>query len=70
MKPSELRELSNQELKQKIEDCKEELFNLRFQRAANRLSNNQRFREVKTDVARINTILSERSRNQEVNNGK
>jgi len=70
MKPSELRELSNQELNQKIEDCKEELFNLRFQRAANRLSNNQRFREVKTDIARINTILSERSRNQEVNNGK
>ena len=60
MKMSELRELTNSELNQKAEDIKEELFNLRFQKAMNRLENPMRFPLLKKDIARINTLLTER----------
>jgi len=70
MKINELRELSNNELTQKLEDLREEMFNLRFHKASNRLENNQRVGKVRRTVARIHTILTQRSGNQEVNNGK
>ena len=60
MKMSELRELTKQELGTRLEDLKEELFNLRFQKASNRLENSNQIRIVKKEVARINTLLSER----------
>lgn len=60
MKADELRQLTTEELVRKIDDCKEELFNLRFQKAKNRLENPYRVREIKRDVARINTIITER----------
>jgi large subunit ribosomal protein L29 len=60
MKMSELRELTKQELGTRLEDLKEELFNLRFQKASNRLENSNQIRIVKKEVARINTLLTER----------
>ena len=62
MKITELRELTNEELQQKLEDSHEELFNLRFQKAMNRLENPMRIREVRRDVARIKMLLTDRER--------
>jgi len=61
MKMSELRELTDDELKQKIEDLREELFNLRFQNARNPLENPLKMRFVRKDIARILTLLTERN---------
>ena len=60
MDPKELRDLSVSELKDKHKQYKEELFNLRFQMATGSLTNPQRVRECKKDVARIKTLLCER----------
>lgn len=60
MKASELRELTKEELNQKLEDFTEELFNLRFQAASNRLDNTSRFKKVKRTIARIKTIMNEK----------
>jgi len=56
----ELRELSIDELHQKEHDLKEELFNLRFQRATGQLENLMRLAHVKRDIARVKTVLLER----------
>ena len=56
----ELRNLDDAELVQKLRDSKEELFNLRFQGATGQLENHGRLRAVRTDIARIYTILRER----------
>lgn len=61
MKPSELRELTNLELEEKLGDLKEELFNLRFQHATGQLENPMRIKEVKKTYARIKTIMQERA---------
>ncbi|KAA5833424.1 large subunit ribosomal protein L29 [Saccharopolyspora antimicrobica] len=57
---SELRELNEEELVQRLKEAKEELFNLRFQMATGQLSNNRRLRTVRQDIARIYTIMRER----------
>lgn len=60
MKANEIKELTTQELGQKLYDLKEELFNLRFQLATGQLDNPMRIREVKRSYARIKTVLRER----------
>lgn len=60
MKANEIKELTTQELDQKLVDLKEELFNLRFQLATGQLDNPMRIREVKRSYARIKTVLRER----------
>ena len=60
MKVSELRELSTPELEEKLASCKQELFNLRFQKAVNKLENPMRIKDVKKTVARILTVVKER----------
>ena len=60
MKMTELREFNMEELNQKLEDLRIESFNLRFNKALNRLENPLRIREVKRDIARIKTLLRER----------
>ncbi|MBM7583028.1 large subunit ribosomal protein L29 [Caldicoprobacter guelmensis] len=60
MKASKWREMTNEELNQKLNELKSELFNLRFQLATGQLENPMRIREVKRDIARIKTILRER----------
>jgi large subunit ribosomal protein L29 len=60
VKPAELREMGNAELQERLDQSRQELFNLRFQAATQQIENVRRMREVKKDVARIVTILSER----------
>ena len=60
MKINELRELSDEELKAKIAEYKEELFNLRFSQATGSLDKPHRINELRKAVARIKTILRER----------
>ena len=57
MKTSELREMTSAELNTKLQDLKEELFNLRFQLAINQLDNPMRISAVKKDIARVQTII-------------
>ena len=57
---AELRELSDEELVQRVREAKEELFNLRFQMATGQLDNNRRLRTVRHDIARIYTVMRER----------
>jgi large subunit ribosomal protein L29 len=61
MKIAELRDFSNEELNQKLEDLREELFKLRFQKAMNRLENPLRMSAVRKDIARIKTLQTERA---------
>ena len=60
MKGIELKELSQDELTQKLRDLKEEYLNLRTERALGRLGQPHRFRLVKRDIARVMTILREK----------
>ncbi len=60
MKVSEIRELSDKELQEKVRELKEELFNLRFQMATGQLENPMRIREVRRSIARVKTVLRER----------
>ena len=60
MKIQDIRDLSMQELQDKIKDLKEELFNLRFQNATNQLDNPVRIVSVKRDIARVKTVLREK----------
>ena len=59
MKAQEIRELTEQELQEKLSDLKEELFNLRFQLAINQLDNPMRIKAVKKDIARVSTVMRE-----------
>ncbi|MFV0497066.1 MAG: 50S ribosomal protein L29 [Candidatus Fimivivens sp.] len=59
MKASELRELSLNELEQKLVDLKAELFNLRFQHTINQLDNPLRLVAVRKDIARVKTLIGE-----------
>ena len=61
MKASEMRAMSIQDLSKKLEDLKSELFNLRFQHAINQLDNPQKIVEVKKNIARVMTVLSEKN---------
>lgn len=60
LKGSEIRDLPQDELQQRLADTKEELFNLRFQNATGQLDNYSRLGELKRDVARIKTVLRQR----------
>jgi large subunit ribosomal protein L29 len=59
-KPSELRELTQVELAQKLLEAKHEHFNLRFQLATGKQDNSARIGQVKKEAARIATIMRER----------
>ena len=61
MKINEIRDLSAQEINDKIQDLKEELFNLRFQLAINQLDKPHKITEVKHDIARVMTVLREKN---------
>ena len=55
MKPAEIRELSDEQLVEKLKENRAELFNLRFQMATSQLDNTSRVSTVKKDIARILT---------------
>ena len=56
----ELRDLGDEELVERLESDKEELFNLRFQLATGQLDNPMRIKDVRHEIARILTIVTER----------
>ena len=60
MNNSDIRDLTNEEIVKKIEEYKEELFNLRFSQATGSLEKPSRIRELRKLVARMKTILHER----------
>ena len=58
-----VKELNNKtvaELKAELVDAKKELFNLRFQNATNQLDNTSRIKEVRKNIARIQTVITEK----------
>jgi len=57
---SAIREMSNQEILDAIDEAKEEMFNLRFQRSSAQLENTSRVRIVRRDIARLKTALRQR----------
>lgn len=61
MKVQELKEMSEAELRQKEKDLTAELFNLRFQHATGQLENTQRLPQVRKDVARVKTVLRQKT---------
>lgn len=60
MKAKDIRALTTDEMLEKEKQYKEELFNLRFQQATGQLENTARLRQVRKNIARIKTILSEK----------
>jgi large subunit ribosomal protein L29 len=64
MKAAEIRDMTTEELENKLVDLKKELFALRSQLAVNQLDNPARVKAVKKDIARIKTILREQSNAQ------
>lgn len=64
MTVQEMRDTETQELLNKVEEYKKELFGLRFQQATGQLENTARVREVRKSIARIKTIIRERELNK------
>jgi len=62
MKPSELRALTIEELKQKEQDMRKELFNLKFRLATGEIENPMRINTLRKDIARVLTIMTEKSK--------
>ena len=62
MKASDVRAKTADELKDQLVDLKKEQFNLRFQRATQQLEKPARVREVRRDIARVKTLLSEKAK--------
>ncbi len=60
MQVYEIRQLSTDELWQRLDDTRQELFNLRFQWSSGQLRDNNRLTQLKRDIARILTVLRER----------
>ena len=65
-KARQLRELPDEELLQRLESAKEELFNLRFQFATGQLDNPMRIKQVRHDIARVLTLLRQRGTEEEL----
>lgn len=62
MKPAAIRELTDEELREKWDDTQKELFNLRVQQATAQLENPARIRQLRRERARLKTIMTERKR--------
>jgi large subunit ribosomal protein L29 len=60
IKAFEIRSLTDQEIKAKIEETYEEIFNLRFQRVIGQAKDTNRHKLLKRDIARLKTVLNER----------
>lgn len=66
MKASEIRDLSMEEMLRRLDDLKEELFNLRFQHETGQLENPQKMKQTKRDIARVKTIIRQSELNSEI----
>ena len=60
MKISEIRALGDGEMKKRLEEAHQELFNLRFRAATRQLTNHREIPKVKRRIARLNTVINER----------
>ena len=60
MKINKIREMSSPDLEKELGELKTELFKLKFSLATNGLDNPMKIKEVKKDIAKINTVLTER----------
>ncbi|MFP4589741.1 MAG: 50S ribosomal protein L29, partial [Candidatus Acetothermia bacterium] len=60
MRPEDLREMTDEELEEKLVELKSKLFNLRFQKATGELDNTAEIKRTKKDIARVKTIQRER----------
>jgi large subunit ribosomal protein L29 len=60
MKTSELRELSLEDLQNKERDIREDLFKLKFQHGIRRLENPARLAELRKEIARVKTVITEK----------
>lgn len=63
MKPSDLRAMTVEELREKEKELRKELFNLRFRLATGELENPMRIRSVRKDIARVLTVITEKTKN-------
>jgi large subunit ribosomal protein L29 len=59
-KIKEYRDLSPEDIKKQLEESRQELFNLRFRVATKQLVNHREVRRVKRNIARLNTLLTEK----------
>ncbi len=59
MKTAEVRELSDKERQEKVDDLQQEFFNLKFQLATGKIENPGRLRLIRRDIARIKTIQNQ-----------
>ena len=59
MKANEIRALSAEEMLRKVDDLKQEFFNLRFQHETGQLENPQKMKQTKRDIARVKTIIKQ-----------
>jgi len=62
MKSTELRKYTLDELKRKLHDFKQDLFTLRFQAVVGQLTNTAKIRQVRRDIAKLNTVITEKER--------
>ena len=62
MKAADVKQKSDDELAEQLIDLRKESFNLRFQRASGQLENTGRVRQVRRDIARVKTVMKERSK--------
>lgn len=69
MKPAEIREMKTEELVKKVQELREDSLRLRFKLSTGELEDTSVIKKTRKDIARIETILAER-RKQEVANGK
>lgn len=60
METKDMRDLNDEELAEKLQDAKEELFNLRFQLATGQLDNPMKLKEARHEIARAQTVRRER----------
>lgn len=70
MKSSELHDLDELSIDRKLSELREEMFNLRFQQATRQLTNTDRLRQVKKDIARVLTRKTELEREQSAVKGR
>ncbi len=63
MKASKMREMSATELSDEAREMSKQLFQLRLQKATGQLDNVNKIREIRKDLARVNTVLTEKEKN-------
>jgi len=64
MKANEVKQMTDDQLKDELLKLKKEQFNLRFQKASGQIDNTARVRQVRRDIARIKTVMNERRRTE------